>query len=192
MPVPSLTPVPIPPELPDLELARRVASGEPELFELLMRRHNQRLFRVVRGVVDHDTEAEDVLQDAWVRAFEHLGSFPGELLSLAILSHQIVQRRCQGRHVAGWYQNAIDPIPDDLARSAGTVEADDRKTARHGFAKHHSEPLVAGRQHEEIGAPHLVERMPGHSGKPDPILEARVSDDRLQQRTERAFAPDIQ
>lgn len=65
-------------ELTDEEIARRVVAGETEMFELLMRRHNQRLFRVVRGAVDNDAEAEDVLQDAWVRAFEHLGEFRGE------------------------------------------------------------------------------------------------------------------
>ncbi|GMU65653.1 MAG: hypothetical protein AMXMBFR36_19270 [Acidobacteriota bacterium] len=78
MPVPSTSPAQPLPELPDRELARRVVAGEPELFELLMRRYNQRLYRVVRGVVDDDTEAEDVLQDTWVRAFEHLAGFRGE------------------------------------------------------------------------------------------------------------------
>ena len=42
-----------------------------------MRRHNQRLFRVIRSVVVDDTEAEDTLQETWVRAFEHLGQFAG-------------------------------------------------------------------------------------------------------------------
>ncbi len=83
----ALRPVPAPPEAPSLslatelsdeDLARRVTAGEKELFELLMRRHNQRLFRIARGVVDSDLEAEDVLQDAWVRAFEHLAEFRGE------------------------------------------------------------------------------------------------------------------
>jgi RNA polymerase sigma-70 factor (ECF subfamily) len=44
---------------------------------MLMRRHNQRLFRVIRSVVTNDDEAEDVLQEAWVRAYEHLEQFEG-------------------------------------------------------------------------------------------------------------------
>jgi RNA polymerase sigma-70 factor, ECF subfamily len=63
--------------MPDSEVVERVQAGEPALYELLMRRHNQRLFRVIRSVITDDGEAEDVLQDAWVRAFEHLGQFEG-------------------------------------------------------------------------------------------------------------------
>jgi RNA polymerase sigma-70 factor (ECF subfamily) len=77
----SLTPRPLPTlpsgELADEEVARRVLAGEPELFELLMRRYNRRLFRVARAVVLDDAEAEDVLQEAWVRVFQHLGQFDG-------------------------------------------------------------------------------------------------------------------
>jgi len=63
--------------LSDEEVVERVKSGELGLYELLMRRYNQRLYRVVRSVVSSNTEAEDVLQDAWVRAYEHLEQFAG-------------------------------------------------------------------------------------------------------------------
>jgi len=42
-----------------------------------MRRHNQRIYRIVRGILDDDGEAEDVMQDAYVRAYEHLKQFEG-------------------------------------------------------------------------------------------------------------------
>lgn len=61
----------------DAEVVDRVRAGETGLYELLMRRHNQRLFRVIRSVVTNDIEAEDVLQEAWVRAYEHLDQFAG-------------------------------------------------------------------------------------------------------------------
>ena len=61
----------------DAEVVGRVRAGERELYELLMRRYNQRLFRVIRSVVADDFEAEDVLQDAWVRAYEHLDQYEG-------------------------------------------------------------------------------------------------------------------
>ena len=61
----------------DLQLIERVRAGEIALYELLMRRHNQRIYRVIRSVVSNDLEAEDILQEAWVRAFEHLNQFAG-------------------------------------------------------------------------------------------------------------------
>jgi RNA polymerase sigma-70 factor, ECF subfamily len=63
--------------LADEELVSRVLSGETALYEALVRRYNQRLFRAVRSVIVDDAEAEDVLQEAWVRAFEHLRQFEG-------------------------------------------------------------------------------------------------------------------
>lgn len=63
--------------LTDGEVIERVRAGEAELFEVLMRRYNQRVFRVARAVLPSDTEAEDLAQEAWVRAYEHLGEFAG-------------------------------------------------------------------------------------------------------------------
>lgn len=63
--------------LDDLELVTRLRAGELHLFELLMRRYNQRLFRVARAVLHDDAEAEDVLQEAWVRAYAAFGGFEG-------------------------------------------------------------------------------------------------------------------
>lgn len=64
--------------LRDEEIVARVLAGELQLFELLMRRHNQRLFRAARAILKRDDEAEDVMQDAYVRAYAHLGGFKGE------------------------------------------------------------------------------------------------------------------
>jgi RNA polymerase sigma-70 factor (ECF subfamily) len=61
----------------DIQLIERVRAGEIALYELLMRRHNQRVYRVIRSVVSNDLEAEDILQEAWVRAYEHLDQFAG-------------------------------------------------------------------------------------------------------------------
>jgi RNA polymerase sigma-70 factor (ECF subfamily) len=59
--------------LDDAELVRRIRAGQTALFELVMRRYNQRLFRVLRAVLRDDAEAEDVLQESYVRAYAHLG-----------------------------------------------------------------------------------------------------------------------
>src|SRR5438045_487034 len=63
--------------LSDEEVVARVLAGEPALYELLMRRHNQRLYRVARAILRDDAEAEDVMQDAYVRAYQNLASFEG-------------------------------------------------------------------------------------------------------------------
>jgi RNA polymerase sigma-70 factor (ECF subfamily) len=48
------------------------------MFEIVMRRYNQRLYRVAHAILRVDSEAEDVMQDAYVRAYEHLHQFAGK------------------------------------------------------------------------------------------------------------------
>jgi RNA polymerase sigma-70 factor (ECF subfamily) len=61
----------------DEDIVERVRGGETGLFEVLVRRYNQRLFRVARAVLRDDTEAEDVMQQAYVNAYAHLAQFSG-------------------------------------------------------------------------------------------------------------------
>jgi RNA polymerase sigma-70 factor, ECF subfamily len=68
----------VPTTLSDEEVVERVLAGDPSLFEILMRRYNQRLFRVARAILAEDGEAEDVMQEAYVRAFRELANFRGE------------------------------------------------------------------------------------------------------------------
>ena len=63
--------------LSDEEVVARVLAGETSMFEIVMRRYNQRLYRVARAILRNDSEAEDVMQDAYVRAYEHLDQFAG-------------------------------------------------------------------------------------------------------------------
>lgn len=85
--------------LPDEQIVARVLDGDRACFELLMRRYNQRLFRTVRGIVSDDDEAEDVVQDTYVRAYEHLHRFEGTarfstwLTRIAIREAMARQRR---------------------------------------------------------------------------------------------------
>lgn len=61
--------------LPDEEIVARVQAGEHGLFEILMRRHNQRLYRAARAIVRDESEVEDVLQQTYLNAFAHLQQF---------------------------------------------------------------------------------------------------------------------
>lgn len=91
--------------LADEELAARVAAGESALFEVLMRRHNQRLYRVARAITGDGAVAEDVMQEAYVRAWENLDRFEGRsrfatwLTRIAV--HEALARRRRGRRLVG-------------------------------------------------------------------------------------------
>ncbi len=64
--------------LSDEEIVRRVLDGQPALFELIMRRHNQRLFRVARSILRNDADAEDAVQRAYLAAYQALAQFAGQ------------------------------------------------------------------------------------------------------------------
>ena len=66
-----------PASLSDEEVVARVLAGETGLYEVLMRRHNQRVYRAIRAVLRSDADAEDVMQQAYLNAFRHLGQFEG-------------------------------------------------------------------------------------------------------------------
>jgi RNA polymerase sigma-70 factor (ECF subfamily) len=62
----------------DEELVQRIRGGDGSLFEILMRRHNQRIYRTVRAVLRTDDDAEDVMQQAYLNAYQHLHQFAGD------------------------------------------------------------------------------------------------------------------
>lgn len=87
----------------DEEIIGRVKAGDTALYEIIMRRYNQRLYRVARAILRNDSEAEDVIQDAYVRAYQHLEQFAGRatfaawLTSIAV--HEAFARiRFRDRH----------------------------------------------------------------------------------------------
>jgi RNA polymerase sigma-70 factor (ECF subfamily) len=59
----------------DVCIVERILGGQTALFELLMRRYNERIYRAARAIVRDDQEAEDVVQQAYVNAFTHLRQF---------------------------------------------------------------------------------------------------------------------
>ena len=62
---------------PDESLIQRVCAGDTACFEVLMRRHNERIYRTVRAVLGDDADVEDVMQQAYVSAYQHLDRFEG-------------------------------------------------------------------------------------------------------------------
>src|SRR5262245_9766270 len=62
----------------DATLARAIVGGDLRAFEQLMRRHNRVLFRTARAILKDDSEAEDVLQEAYLLAHRSMASFRGD------------------------------------------------------------------------------------------------------------------
>jgi RNA polymerase sigma-70 factor, ECF subfamily len=84
-------------------LIREVLAGNTAMFELLMRRYNERVYRAARSIVRDEQEAEDVMQQAYVNAFAHLKQFSGAarfstwLLRIAI-NEALARVRRRGRY----------------------------------------------------------------------------------------------
>ena len=78
-------------QLSDEEVVTQVLRGQTALFEVLMRRHNERVYRAARAIVRDEKEAEDVMQQAYVNAYAHLRQFGGQHPNE--LSFMIAERR---------------------------------------------------------------------------------------------------
>lgn len=64
--------------LSDEEVVERVLAGETALYEIVMRRYNRRLYRTARSITRDEGEAEDIVQETYVRAYAHLRQFAGK------------------------------------------------------------------------------------------------------------------
>lgn len=89
--------------LSDVELVARILDGEPALFEIVMRRHNQRLYRAARAILQDEAEVEDVLQQAYLNAFAHLDQFESRAqlstwLTRIVINEATARRRRIARH----------------------------------------------------------------------------------------------
>jgi RNA polymerase sigma-70 factor (ECF subfamily) len=82
--------------LGDAELAALARQGDGAAFRAIMQRHNRRLYRVARAVLHDDGEAEDVVQESYVRAFAALADFRGDS-SLATWLTRIALNEALGR-----------------------------------------------------------------------------------------------
>ena len=114
--------------LDDAEVVDRVRAGQTGLYELLMRRYNQRVYRVIRSILPDDLEAEDVLQETWVRAYQHLDQFRGQA-SIApwVTKIAIYEAMARGRKSRRWLpledsEGEMIPQAERQPSKAGTPE----------------------------------------------------------------------
>jgi RNA polymerase sigma-70 factor (ECF subfamily) len=88
-------------QITDEEIVRSVVAGETAQFEILMRRHNQRIYRTVRAVLRSDDEVEDVMQQVYLNAYAHLNQFTGSAqfstwLTRIAVNEALAKRRKRG------------------------------------------------------------------------------------------------
>jgi len=106
----------------DEVLVGRARARDAAAFELLMRRHNQRIYRVVRAVLRDSDEIEDVIQQAYVQAFLHLDQFGGNArwstwVCRIAINEALARLRQRGRFVA--IEAVSEESMANLSRNAG-------------------------------------------------------------------------
>jgi RNA polymerase sigma-70 factor, ECF subfamily len=97
--------------LSDSEVVNRVRGGDLELFEVLMRRHNGRLYRAIRSILRDEAQTEDVMQESYVRAYAGLKDFEGRSqFSTWLIQIGVNEAIARSRH------SRLSPVQnDDLA-----------------------------------------------------------------------------
>ena len=117
----------------DMALVERASARDADACRLLIRTYNQRLYRLARSILRHDGEAEDVVQEAYMRAFAHLESFRGDSALSTWLSRIVInealgrlrkRRRTAAAEVPESHHAEARIIPFPL----GSSEADPERT----------------------------------------------------------------
>ncbi len=129
-----------PAQLSDAELVRRILAGEKALFEILMRRYNQTVFRIIRSYLKDQDEVEDAMQNSYLKAFDRLYQFQGSAsfstwlirisINEALLRLKHIKRN---KHVflhAGEYRAGISPVNQIPDKQMNPEKAMIRREAR--------------------------------------------------------------
>jgi RNA polymerase sigma-70 factor (ECF subfamily) len=104
--------VPVAPsERSDEDVVEQVLDGDTAMFELLMRRHNERIYRAARAITRDEREAEDVMQQAYVNAFSNLRQFQGRAQFATWLTRIAVNEALARVRRRGRYETLDDQSP---------------------------------------------------------------------------------
>ena len=133
-----------PAEDEDLALAHRIAGGEQTAFELMMRRHNRRLYRLARATLRNDADAEDALQETYLAAYRHMAAFRGESTLFTWLS-RLLLNECYGRLRKHNRREALFPIADDIEKEVDAMTINDFNPPYHAAARAELRDLLEAR-----------------------------------------------
>ena len=119
--------------LTDEDVVVRVVDGQTALFAPLMRRHNERVYRVARAILRDDAEAEDVMQQAYVNAYTHLRQFDRRASFATWLTRIAVHEALARARRRGRYDHATqDDRPADAFTPVDTISPDPETQAYAG------------------------------------------------------------
>jgi RNA polymerase sigma-70 factor (ECF subfamily) len=114
-------------QTPEADLVALAAAGDGAAFELLMRRHNQLLLRTARSILKNDAEAEDAVQEGYLRAWRALGEFRTESrlstwLVRIVANEALGRLRRTGAQVIPLEAAMTSPEPETQAAFTDTPE----------------------------------------------------------------------
>jgi len=115
---------------PDLAIVDRIRRGETHLYEVLIRRYNQRLYRIARSFVNDDAEAQDVMQEAYIKAYTALPRFQGRALFSTWLTRILIN--CALGHLRSRARLADVTLDESRVAAEDSV---DRAMAREQVAR---------------------------------------------------------
>lgn len=99
--------------IPDEELVKTVLKGETRPFEVIIRRYNQRLYRIGMSILNNDAETEDAMQAAYINAYEHLAQFQHRSAFGTWLT-RIMINQCYEQKRKRLYRGTDAPVTDTL------------------------------------------------------------------------------
>jgi RNA polymerase sigma-70 factor (ECF subfamily) len=130
----------------DEEVIARILKGDSALFELLIRRYNQRVYRAVRAILGEDAECEDVMQEAYIRAYQHLASFEHRAAFSTWLTRIAVHEALARLRSNQRFNHEVDVEelePQDLATGMQTTMSPEQLTASAETRRLLEEAIVA-------------------------------------------------
>src|SRR5258707_11894197 len=123
----------------ETELATLLRAGHASAFVAVMRHNNQRLYRLARGVLRDEAEAEEAVQESYLRAFTHLDGFKGES-TVATWLARIVLNEALGRLRRRRPTVAIDDVAETLAAGAPGPLSREEPSPEQASARHEIPP----------------------------------------------------
>src|SRR5437868_5283241 len=133
----------------DAELIQRARSRDETAVRSIMQANNRRLFRIARGILRNDAEAEDVVQETYIRALTHLDGFRGES-SLSTWLSRIAINEAMGRLRGQRVARQRDSLP---------LERPEAEIIQFPAASNDPEKSMAQRQIQEV-VEHAIDELP--------------------------------
>src|SRR5690606_24479909 len=112
-------------------LIARVLRRDPEALAILMRRYNRRLYRAAWGILRDEQEAEDAVQESYIKAFAGLAKFRGEAalatwLTRIVINEALMRRRRPNRLVLSGHDNVVPLRPTGASRTESNLTSEEQ------------------------------------------------------------------